>query len=458
MSHPSGDHGLNDNEPIAALATASGMAALGVIRLSGQGAWKILQSLAPSAFRPAPTPRQMRLAEFLDPQSGQVLDDLLICLFAAGKSFTGEEGAELFPHGSPYVIKRILAALIQAGFRMAEPGEFSRRAFLNGKLNLSEAEGVRGMTEALSQSQWQAARQLVTGRLSDHVQGLRKELIKAMAFLEARIDFPDEGDTQDIEVQQVRTMVDGVSQRIEGLAQSYESGKIAMEGLRVAIVGPPNAGKSTLLNALLRQDRAIVTEVAGTTRDYLEESLLLQGRYIRLVDTAGMRETLDEVEKEGIRRSLEIAQEADLVLHLVPIEDEVVALGNRATDVIVVRTKGDLAQDSQEQLPARHVLISALHGDGLDQLEAEIIKIVDRKLATVERQEEAYITSARQKAAVDEAQLALERFFHSHNEGGYDECLAFELQAAARSLMAIIGEVNSEDVLDSVFNEFCVGK
>ncbi len=448
-------------EPIAALATAPGASAVAMIRVSGPGVIELIQKLLHLGPKVELKPRMMHLAKFIEPVSKTILDELMVAIFRSPASFTGEDSAEFYCHGGPYIVGRILETLYAHGFRPAEPGEFTRRAFLHGKMDLSSAEGIKQLVEAQTEQQWIAARQLATGKFARTIEDLRQSLVESMAYLAARIDFPDEGDTQDVDIQLVRSKVDKVMQRMKKLEASYASGRVAAQGLMVAIIGRPNMGKSTLMNTLLGKERAIVTEHAGTTRDYLEELCRVRGRLIRLVDTAGVRVADDAAEKLGITRALELAQEADLILLLSAADASTEDLNeaeNLRQDLgpqrcIKVLTKADKGIPAWAQ---DFLAISCLTEQGLEKLEDEIVKRVDGFMGRLT--EEPFVSSARHLAALQEANRDLTAFCDAEAAGHYDELLAFELQNAARALSGILGTIDVEDVLDKIFRDFCVGK
>lgn len=457
--------GLSRTEqPVMALSSGVGPGAVALIRVSGQRCFDLLGSFIKLRTKASLKYRFLYLADILDVSSAdqELIDEAMVVVFKNPHSYTGQDTIEIHCHGGPYIVQRLLRVMRTLGVRDAEPGEFTRRAFLNGKMDLTAAEGIRELVQAQSQQQWQAARQLVQGKLSEYIEELRSSLIKAMAYLEARIDFPDEGDTRDVELQQIKTMIDGVTQRIVRLKHSYSNGRVAMEGLRVAIVGAPNAGKSTLLNALLRKDRAIVTEIAGTTRDYLEEGCLIKGRLVRLIDTAGIRETADHVEKIGVGMAKKLASEADIILGLFAsdgeeserkeVEELLKAIeSDKAIRVLTKMDRGIPTWVNQSFIP-----ISCVESKGIEHLEDELAARVDQYVAPLK--EHAFITNDRHFQAVEHALASLQKFADDFSTGMYEECLAFELQQAARALSSIIGQVDSEDILDRVFREFCVGK
>lgn len=445
------------SEPIAALSSAPGAAAIAVIRVSGEGCLPLLEKFLDRQSQAKA--RTMSLCRFV--YQDETIDELMVATFNGPYSFTGQDSAELFCHGGPYIVQRILQALYAGGFRPAEPGEFTRRAFLNGKMDLSSAEGIKQLIDASTHQQWIAARQLATGRFSDAIEDLRDRVIGALAFLAARIDFPDEGDTQDVALETVVAKVKKVSERLDRLEASYSSGRVAAQGLMVTIIGQPNMGKSTLMNVLLGHDRAIVSEEAGTTRDYLEEPCRIRGRLIRLIDTAGVRETLDKVERIGVERALKLADDADLVLALLSadaspeeqaeLEDLIKKIGPEKC--LRIQTKSDLPKAKQRP---DYIAISCRKEHGLDKLEEALAQRVDSYVGNL--RDEPFVSSARHLQAIREAKLDLDRFYEGVKAGAYDEMLAFELQNAVRALGGILGLVDVEDILDKVFKEFCVGK
>lgn len=450
-----------DQEPIAALATSQGRSAIAIIRLSGDGTWQLLAKSIKGCL--SIKPRMSTLRKFRDPDSGVIIDELLLVLFEAKSSFSGQESAELYCHGGPFIVQRLLETLYRSGFRAADPGEFTRRAYLNGRIDLTTAEGIKELVNADSEHQWKAAKTLAEGHLHRRVEELRRLLVEAMAYLEACIDFPDEGETANLSIRKdVVARVERARAAIEKLSASYTDGKIASEGLLVALIGEPNSGKSTLLNTVLGRARAIVTDIPGTTRDFIEEKVLIKGRLIRLVDTAGIRESHDQVEKLGIKSSREFIEQADLVLLLVPADagprqkaeafSWIAGVGSEK--VLTVRTKSDLAK-SVSISPSEH-LISCHTGQGIDALTEALTARVDRSAATIEA--DVFVTTARHKFALDQALGALRKFDEELQRGNFEECLAFELQQGAKSLRSLVGEIGSEDLLDKIFSDFCIGK
>lgn len=458
-SLPDGSSG--DQQPVAAVSGSGG--ALAVIRMSGRNCLELLRPLTGfSSMNPAEA-RRLLLTDIRDPKNQEVIDRAMVVWFNGPASFTGEDSAEIHCHGGDWIVRRILEILLDAGFHPAGPGEFTKRAFLNGKMDLTQAEGVNALVTAASQQQWLAARHLATGRLSERIQNLRDQLVGAMALLEAGIDFPDEGDTAGVDRRQVMERVAVVEQTVRELAATWEDGQVAARGLQVSLLGEPNAGKSTLLNTLLDRDRAIVTPEAGTTRDYIEESCLIDGRLIRLVDTAGVRRTQNRVEEAGVGHALRLAEEADLVLVLLPVHSDPQAARQAAAwlrefggKARLVGTKADLPGEAGTGQPVPEVRLSCRTGAGLRALKELLRDEVDRHVRAISDQ--PFVTSPRHRAALQNCLACLARFTEAARADAYEEMLAFELQGAARALASVIGAVHNEDLLDRIFAEFCIGK
>jgi tRNA modification GTPase len=442
-------------DTIFALSSGRPPAAIAVVRISGSAAGRVLEKLGGRL----PVPRVATLVT-LRRAEGAAIDDAVVLFFPAPHSATGEDIAELQVHGSRAVLAAIFEELGDIdGLRAAEAGEFTRRAFENGKLDLTEAEGLDDLIHADTEAQRRQALRQFKGLLGERAQDWRTRIIEASALVEAGIDFSDEGDVPDELIAPARATITALRGEIEDALSSAARGERLREGLVVAIAGPPNAGKSTLLNCLARREAAIVSPHAGTTRDVIEVQLDLDGFPVVLLDTAGIRDTRDPVEEEGVRRARTRAAEADLVLWLTdPTADLVppgAELGNGGP-VWLVETKADLVPGERGTLPARASVafrISATDGSGLPELTAALAGFAGEYFAAGES---GLVTRARQKALLETAAAALRRA--GQVVDGADEILAEELRVAAHTLGRLLGKVDVEDILDKIFKDFCIGK
>jgi tRNA modification GTPase len=441
--------GMAHEDTIFAVATGTGRTALAVIRISGRGAGESLRKIAGQI----PAPRRVALAYFRNPTTGDPIDRGLVIWFPGPASFTGEDCAEFHIHGGRAVLRGMLDALSEVpGFRLAEPGEFARRAFGNGKMDLSAIEGLGDLIEAETEVQRRQALLQMNGRLGAHIESWRKVILEARALVEAEIDFADEGEAPIATLLPIVRMIAPVISEIDQILESGRSGEIVRTGFSVVLAGPPNSGKSTLLNAIAERDVAIVTEHAGTTRDVIEVRLDLDGMLVVLADTAGLRESEDPVEREGIVRTRRRIDEADLVLWLadsgnpVEIPDE---FRRDGLDILRVRTKIDLDPTAS---PNGHLKISALTGHGMPELMA----LIKEKAGQAMRSSEpALISRERHRRALVAAKSALQAVA----DGSLPIELAAEhLRAAGRSLESIIGRIDVEQVLGEIFARFCMGK
>ncbi len=436
------------SETIFALSTAPGIGALAIVRLSGPQSLAALQTLSGHAdFMPRYATR------VLLKDKEQLLDDGLAIYFAAPNSFTGEDSVEITLHGGRATVQGVLTALgHMEGLRMAEPGEFTRRAFENNKLDLTQAEAIADLIHAETILQRQQALSQLSGRLRDLYHGWAERLASLLAHAEADIDFSDE-DLPDGVAGSLRPRIADLIKELREHLSDNRRGERLRDGIQVAIVGAPNAGKSTLLNRLAQRDVAIVTDIAGTTRDVLEVHLDLGGYPVMLLDTAGLRETVDKIEREGIRRATTRAAEADLKLCLfdtnAPRDEATEKLVDE--NAIVVMTKTDQSPLTDIRAAAA-ISISAETGEGIETLFAEITK----RLESIFHQarELPSLTRARHRIALEEVALALERARMAE----LPELLAEDLRLAMRALGRITGRVDIEDLLDKIFSEFCIGK
>lgn len=460
---------------IAAIATASGVGAIAVVRISGPQAIVISEK----GFRPpdvlgSSTSHTAHVGQFVD-GSGVVIDEVVATVFRSPRSYTGEDVVELSCHGSSLIAHRILDTLVAFGARIAQPGEFTKRAFLNGKIDLAQAEAVAELIGARSEMARRASLDQLSGSMSKRIHALRDSLVSLVSLLELELDFVEEG----IELVEVKTAEDQIADTIstiDGLIRSYSAGKYVREGVRVVLAGSPNVGKSSILNALLDEDRAIVTDVPGTTRDVIEESISIDGLHFVLSDTAGVRSTVDIVERHGVDRAEMKIRNSDILLLVVDGSQEIGEhevesidkllreVKNASSECIVVLNKADLGESKTKSPRFRHILetfsnlrISAKTGSGLDSLRKALTRAAHK--GGLESSESGLlVTSLRHKDALVEAKTSLERALKSASSSESSEFIVIDLRAALDKLGEIIGLTTTDDILNSIFSKFCIGK
>jgi tRNA modification GTPase len=454
-------------DTIAAVATASGEAGIGIVRASGPEALPCALSLFRRA-RPLPEPPESHRACYghvVRAGSEERLDECVLTYFAGPRSYTGEDLVELACHGSNLVLSRVLQGLITAGARLAEPGEFTRRAFLNGRLDLAEAESVIDVIRARTDAALRVATGQLGGRLSREIAALRHELITLLAEIEAAIDFPD--DVEPPADAEVAARARAVRERAGALLRTADAGRLYREGASIVLAGRPNVGKSSLLNALLGEARAIVTAVPGTTRDVIEESLNLRGIPVRAIDTAGLRDTQDEVEALGVERTRAQLAAADLVVWVLDASEGLtpadLALADelRGRRLVVAANKADLgcridaAAIVQIVGPAPVTAVSALTGEGRENLEAVLAETL---LGGDLSPESVWVSNVRHQARLQTAAAALDRAAEASDAGFDQAAVALDLRLAAEALGEITGETVTEETISQIFARFCVGK
>ena len=442
---------MSGSDTIAALATPAGAGALAVVRISGPGALAIAGRVfrgRRSLSESAPGCVQRGRVE----QDGGVLDEVLLTVFRAPRSYTGEDLVEISGHGGSVVAAAVLRAVLAAGAHPAPPGEFTRRAFLNGKMDLTQAEAVMDLIAARGEASARAAAGQLEGRLGRAVEELRGDALTAVAHLEAFIDFPEEGiDAEGGKVLLER--VDRLHDAVARLLSTADEGRMLREGVRLVIHGEPNAGKSSLLNLLVGYDRAMVSEIPGTTRDTIEESLTLCGIPFRVIDTAGLRESSDPLELEGMRRTRAELEQADVSLRVVDLTAQAEAARPAAREIRVLN-KIDLRP---EWVPgADEVAMCCLDGRGLEDLVAAVIARTD--LSALDRCGEVIAVNERHRHCLSAAQNYLREARQSLQRADPPELTAVELRSALAAIGEITGAVDTEDVLDKIFGSFCIGK
>lgn len=452
---------MNLDDTIVAIATPPGRGGIGVVRLAGPEARAIAEPLL--RLKHALAAGRAIFGEVIEPLTGERIDEAVVTFFARPHSYTADDVVEISAHGSPVVLRHIVELAAARGARLAEPGEFTMRAFLNGRIDLAQAEAVRDLIESQTLYQAKVAAQQLEGSLSRRLQPVKKKLVELIAVMEAGIDFAED-DVAVLPSDQIVSRINEVREPLEQLRASFAYGKIVHEGLTLAIVGRPNVGKSSLFNRLVERERAIVTATPGTTRDLVTETVALGGIPIRLVDTAGIRHSTDEAESIGIRKSREALSEADLVLVVldstreISSEDRELLQAGSARRAIAVANKSDLAPNADLQFDGTRVFkTSAITGTGVDALRNAILEGVSGHYGRGE-QETGFLTNIRHQRLVEESLNSLEAAANATRRSIPHEMIMLDLYGALRPLDAITGETTTDDILNLIFSSFCIGK
>lgn len=439
------------NDTICALATATG-GAIGIIRISGDQSLEILSRVFSKDLTTVP-PNTIHYGHIKD------IDEVLVSVFRAPHSYTGEDSVEISCHGSRYILNKVLELLIQQGCRMANPGEYTMRAYLNGKMDLSQAEAVADLIASTNQATHQMAMRQLRGGISTELSHLRDQLLKLTSLLELELDFSDHEDLEFADRTELLELTQKIEAHISHLAQTFHAGNALKNGIPVAIIGAPNVGKSTLLNALVGEERAIVSDIQGTTRDAIEDTIVLGGITFRFIDTAGIRHTDDKIETIGIERSIATAQRAQIILMMtqpgipypdIPVRDD--------QTVITIINKSDLLSDAGDPSPITHrpspIIISAKFGVGLDTLRQQLIDAVPKVAA-----DDVIVTNARHYEALCRAHTHLERVLDGLQQQLSGDLLAEDLRLTLDTLAEITGgQITTNEVLGNIFSHFCIGK
>lgn len=456
-------------EAIAAISTPPGYGGIGIIRISGKDSFSIIEKI----FEPKNKEKTeikgytMKYGKIFDSE-GKTIDEVLVTYFISPKSFTTENMCEINSHGGPVVVKKILELCIENGARMAEPGEFTKLAFLNGRIDLAQAEAIIDMINAKTEKEQQASINQLEGNLSNKINEIREDIMQKMVDIEASIDYP-EYDIEEITKKELRQMLEKVNIKLKEIENNFEKGKLIKDGIKMAIIGRPNAGKSSLLNAILNEDRAIVTEYEGTTRDVIEEFIVIEGIPIKVIDTAGIRnKTEDKIEKIGIEKAKEIAKNADLVIYIIDsskkIEEEDKEILKLLKDkkAIIVLNKQDLdSQISKETKEIKEInkpiiKLSALKKEGIEQLYKEISEMFN--LGEIKIDDSVTVTNERHKEIIKNAQKNANESMNSIDNNMPVDIIQISIKQILEELGKITGNTVSEDIIDEIFKKFCLGK
>ena len=453
------------NDTIAAVSTPYGSGGIGIVRLSGEEAFNIASKVfkGKKPFNKLRT-HTLNYGKIFDPCSGEIIDEVLLSKMEAPHTYTKEDIVEINCHGGATVQRRILELLLKEGARLAGPGEFTMRAFLNGRIDLSQAEAVIDLINSKTDESARAAVGQLEGRLSGKIKEARKELMGLLAHIEATVDYP-EYDIEEITGRLINEALKKIREKLERIAESFEKGRIIREGLNAVIIGKPNVGKSSLLNELAGKNRAIVTDVPGTTRDIIEEYVDIDGIPVKIADTAGIRETSDAVERIGVERAEKAIEDADLVIMMVDVregikeEDEKILEKIRDKKHIVVINKIDLSQDAHEYpiLEGRRAIRTSVKYDiGIDSLEKEIKELFLK--GEIGANNEVLVTNIRHKNLIDKAIESIDDACRAYADNMPVDIVSVDIKNAAEYLGRITGESVCEDLVKEIFEKFCIGK
>ncbi|WP_160713253.1 tRNA uridine-5-carboxymethylaminomethyl(34) synthesis GTPase MnmE [Chitinophaga solisilvae] len=452
------------DDTIVAVATAPGIGAIAVIRLSGPKAYDISNSLFPAKNLHQQASHTLHFGALT--AGGKVIDEVVLSLYKGPRSYTGEDVIEISCHGSPYIQQQIIDATVQAGARLAKPGEFTQRAFLNGKLDLTQAESVADLIASNSAASHQTAMQQMRGGFSRELHALREQLITFSALIELELDFSQE-DVEFADRTRLYALVTEATTVLRHLIESFRMGNVIKNGVNTAIVGKPNAGKSTLLNTLLNENRAIVSDIAGTTRDTIEEVLNIDGIMFRLIDTAGIRESNDTIESIGVQKTMEKIKEAGVVVYLfdvneltaTDIRNQIAAFEADGINYLLAGNKTDIAGEAAIRAKFEGIpdilFLSAKKHDHIQELKDQLVhKVIAGDINT----EDTIITNARHHAALQEVLQSLQEVKAGMDNGLPGDLLSLDIRRSLHYLGEITGEVTNEDRLDYIFSKFCIGK
>ncbi|KGP73220.1 tRNA uridine-5-carboxymethylaminomethyl(34) synthesis GTPase MnmE [Pontibacillus yanchengensis] len=457
-----------DTDTISAISTPVGEGAIAIVRLSGPEAVARANKIFHGKELEQVASHTIHYGKLIDPKSNELVEEVMVSVMRAPKTFTREDIVEINCHGGLVSVNRVLELVLDSGVRLAEPGEFTKRAFLNGRIDLSQAEAVMDLIRAKTDRAMNVALKQMDGRLSQLIQQLRQQLLETVAQVEVNIDYPEYDDVEEMTNELMIENTKKVHQEIERLLQTAKQGKILREGLGTAIVGRPNVGKSSLMNALVHENKAIVTEVPGTTRDVIEEYVNVRGVPLRLIDTAGIRDTEDLVEKIGVERSRQVLQEADLILLVLNYgdelteEDEKLFEAVQGMDVIVIVNKTDLPRkldmDRLHEIAGEHTIVNTaiIEEEGIDQLETAISEIFFE--GDLDTGDMTYVSNVRHVQLLNQAKEALEDAMRGMEEDMPIDIVQIDVRRTWELLGEIVGDSVSDSLLDQLFSQFCLGK
>ncbi len=452
---------------IAAISTAPGNAGIGIIRLSGEKCFEILDKIFVPKHKGEIKGYTMKYGHIISASSKEIIDEVLVSYFVAPNSYTRENMCEINSHGGMVVENKILEECLKNGAMLAEPGEFTKRAFLNGRIDLSQAEAIIDIINSKTEKEMQVAQRQLKGRLSNKIEDIRKDILNIMADIEASIDYP-EYDIEETTNEKIKKFLNELEEKLNSLEKTFENGKILKEGIKTAIIGKPNVGKSSLLNLILGEERAIVSNVEGTTRDTIEEYVNINGIPLKIIDTAGIRNTIDEVEQIGVKRSMDILFDAELIIAVfddsraLDEEDEKILDLIKEKKAIILINKTDLKKgyvQSDERITSLHkttIPFSVLKEEGINELYNAILELFNMNDIDLENTD--IVTSSRQKNYILRAHDALNKAKESVENNMTIDITAIVLKEILEELSSITGENVSEDIINEIFKKFCLGK
>ena len=452
---------------IAAISTAPGNAGIGIIRISGEKCFEILDKIFVPKHKGEIKGYTMKYGHIISASSKEIIDEVLVSYFVAPNSYTRENMCEINSHGGMVVENKILEECLKNGAMLAEPGEFTKRAFLNGRIDLSQAEAIIDIINSKTEKEMQVAQRQLKGRLSNKIEDVRKDILNIMADIEASIDYP-EYDIEETTNEKINKFLNELEEKLNSLEKTFENGKILKEGIKTAIIGKPNVGKSSLLNLILGEERAIVSNVEGTTRDTIEEYVNINGIPLKIIDTAGIRNTIDEVEQIGVKRSMDILFDAELIIAVfddsraLDEEDEKILDLIKDKKAIILINKTDLKKgyvQSDERITSLHkttIPFSVIKEEGINELYNAILELFNMNDIDLENTD--IVTSSRQKNYILRAHDALNKAKESVENNMTIDITAICLKEILEELSSITGENVSEDIINEIFKKFCLGK